>query len=175
MESADGRDPVAVRRLLDDAQGYSVMGRDGKRVGVFIEVGDDGIAIRRDRIFLWRRERFPLGNVTYVHPERRLVVIDPELHAPDEDEPHEVEDLSAEHNWRGRIESYVASGNGEPGRHLRFVSTTSGYELVEAEGSPPSPGSTVSVPDHLGSFLVMKLGPSPLPNDERICAYLSPH
>jgi hypothetical protein len=179
MDPADGRDPVAVRRLLGDARGYSVMGRDGKRVGIFIEVADEGgdgerIAIRHDRVFLWRRELFPLANVTYVHPERRLVVIDTGVYVSEENWVHEVEHPQAERDWRGRIESYVASGNGDPGRHLRFISTTSGYELLEAEGRPPSPGSTVSVPEHLGSFLVMKLGPSPLPNDDRICAYLSP-
>jgi hypothetical protein len=30
------------------------------------------------------------------------------------------------------------------------------------------------MPDAPGSFLVAKLGPSPLPNDDRICAYLAP-
>jgi hypothetical protein len=57
-------------------------------------------------------------------------------------------------------------------RHLLFVSTSRGYALVELEGPPPPLGQDIEVPEHPGSFLVAKLGPSPLPNDPRICAYL---
>jgi hypothetical protein len=57
-------------------------------------------------------------------------------------------------------------------RHLLFVSSSRGYALVELEGPPPPLGQDIEVPEHPGSFLVAKLGPSPLPNDPRICAYL---
>jgi hypothetical protein len=57
-------------------------------------------------------------------------------------------------------------------RHLLFVSTTRGYALVEQEGPPPPLGQGVEVPEQPDSFRVAKLGPSPLPNDWRICAYL---
>jgi len=57
-------------------------------------------------------------------------------------------------------------------RHLLFVSTSRGYALVELEGPPPPLGQEIEVPEQPGSFLVAKLGPSPLPNDPRICAYL---
>jgi hypothetical protein len=57
-------------------------------------------------------------------------------------------------------------------RHLLFVSTSRGYALVEQEGPPPSLGQGIEVPEQPDSFRVAKLGPSPLPNDWRICAYL---
>jgi hypothetical protein len=58
------------------------------------------------------------------------------------------------------------------GKHLLFVSKPSGYELVERDGEPPEPGSEVEVGDDGLRFTVAKIGPSPLPEDERPCAYL---
>jgi hypothetical protein len=57
------------------------------------------------------------------------------------------------------------------GKHLLFVSKPSGYELLERDGDPPTPGSEVEL-DEGTRFTVLKLGPSPLPDDERPCAYL---
>jgi hypothetical protein len=56
------------------------------------------------------------------------------------------------------------------GKHLLFVSKPSGYELREAEGDAPAVGSRVEVDDR--EEQVVKLGPSPLPNDPRPCAFL---
>jgi hypothetical protein len=56
--------------------------------------------------------------------------------------------------------------------HLLFVSTSRGYALVEREGPPPPLGQGIAFPEQPDSFRVAKLGPSPLPNDRRICAYL---
>ena len=56
--------------------------------------------------------------------------------------------------------------------HLLYLSTSRGYVLVELEGSPPPLGQKIQVQEEPGSFLVAKLGPSPLPNDPRVCAYL---
>jgi hypothetical protein len=56
------------------------------------------------------------------------------------------------------------------GKHLLFVSKTSGYELREADGDAPALGALVEVDDV--EELVVKIGPSPLPNDPRPCAYL---
>jgi hypothetical protein len=53
-----------------------------------------------------------------------------------------------------------------------FISSSRGYALVELDGPPPSLGAEVELPEQPGSLLVAKLGPSPLPNDSRICAYL---
>jgi hypothetical protein len=59
-------------------------------------------------------------------------------------------------------------------RHLLFISTSGGYALVEREGPHPSVGHGIQLPEQAVSFVVTKLGPSPLPNDPRICAYLQP-
>jgi hypothetical protein len=58
------------------------------------------------------------------------------------------------------------------GKHLLFVSKPSGYELVERDGEPPALGSKVELGDDSVRFVVAKLGPSPLPQDDRPCAYL---
>jgi hypothetical protein len=60
--------------------------------------------------------------------------------------------------------------NGE-GKYLLFVSKPSGYELLERDGQPPEPGTQVELGEGV-RFTVSKLGPSPLPADERPCAYL---
>jgi len=59
-------------------------------------------------------------------------------------------------------------------RHLLFISTSGGYALVEREGPPPPVGRGIEIPEQAVSFLVRKVGPSPLPNDPRTCAYLEP-
>jgi hypothetical protein len=56
------------------------------------------------------------------------------------------------------------------GKHLLFVWKPSGYELREADGDAPAVGSLVAVVDR--DEQVVKVGPSPLPNDPRPCAYL---
>jgi hypothetical protein len=65
-------------------------------------------------------------------------------------------------------------GSAEPSvtGHLVFISSARGYALVELDGPPPALGEDVELPERPGSFLVAKLGPSPLPDDARICAYL---
>jgi hypothetical protein len=54
--------------------------------------------------------------------------------------------------------------------YLAFVWTTGGYELREQRGELPQVGSTVETDGK--HWTVFKVGPSPLPNDRRICAYL---
>ena len=170
-----------IRELLAAAQGYAVLGRDRKPVGIFIELPDgDGeqIAIRRDGVLVWRRAHLPLATVARVLPERRVVLLNIGRRALDEKPVTALEPPKPPQkdlDWRERIESYVSSGTGESDQHLRFISSPSGYTLVEAEGRPPSPGSTVVLPEQVGSFRVMKLGPSPLPRDRRVCAYLAPN
>jgi hypothetical protein len=55
-------------------------------------------------------------------------------------------------------------------KHLLFVWKPSGYELREADGEAPAVGTFVEVDDL--EEQVIKIGPSPLPNDPRPCAYL---
>lgn len=62
----------------------------------------------------------------------------------------------------------MSGGNG----YLLFVSKPSGYELRERTGNPPSVGDVVEEED--GRLRVSKIGPSPLPGDQRPCVYLQP-
>lgn len=57
--------------------------------------------------------------------------------------------------------------------HLRFYTTGTGYELALAEGPPPQTNTVVDCPEN-GLGVVIKLGRSPLPADDRCCAYLLP-
>ena len=58
------------------------------------------------------------------------------------------------------------------GTHILFVSGPTGYELVEREGDPPQPGTQVELDENGARFEVVKVAPSPLPQDDRPCAYL---
>jgi hypothetical protein len=60
------------------------------------------------------------------------------------------------------------------GTHLVFVMKPTGYELAEREGEPPAPGAAVELEGEGGSFRVAKVASSPLPGDDRRCAYLVP-
>jgi hypothetical protein len=55
--------------------------------------------------------------------------------------------------------------------YLVFVWTTSGYELREQDGDPPQPGDEIEVDGR--SLQITKVGASPLPGDDRVCAYSS--
>ena len=55
-------------------------------------------------------------------------------------------------------------------KYLLFIWKPSGYELREAQGDPPAVGSEVEAEEQ--RFRVTKVAPSPLPNDDRLCAYL---
>lgn len=54
--------------------------------------------------------------------------------------------------------------------YLLFVWSPTGYQLREADGELPEPGEEVEVDD--GRQRVTKVGPSPLPGDDRPCVYL---
>ena len=58
----------------------------------------------------------------------------------------------------------------EPALHLRLVPQSGGYALSEDAGPPPRAGERVEVDDK--RFRVARVGRSPLPNDERPCAFL---
>jgi hypothetical protein len=57
--------------------------------------------------------------------------------------------------------------------YVLFVSKPTGYELVAHQGEPPPVGTVVELDGH-GRFFVSRIGPSPLPQDRRPCAYLQP-
>jgi hypothetical protein len=54
--------------------------------------------------------------------------------------------------------------------YLLFVWKPTGYELRERDGELPSLGSVLEEED--GRMVVTRVGPSPLPGDDRRCAYL---
>jgi hypothetical protein len=54
--------------------------------------------------------------------------------------------------------------------YLLFIWMPSGYELREETGEPPAVGTEVEA-DNM-KLRVTKIAPSPLPNDERMCAYV---
>jgi hypothetical protein len=54
--------------------------------------------------------------------------------------------------------------------HLLFVWTTKGYELREEHGTLPGVGDSVEADGR--SLRVYKVAASPLPRDNRECAYL---
>jgi hypothetical protein len=58
------------------------------------------------------------------------------------------------------------------GTHILFLSRPTGYELVERDGDPPAPGARVELEEDGGSFEVVKVAPSPLPQDDRLCVYV---
>jgi hypothetical protein len=53
--------------------------------------------------------------------------------------------------------------------HLLFVWTPTGYELRERDGEPPSVGEQVDLDEK--RLWITKVGVSPLPGDDRACAY----
>jgi hypothetical protein len=60
------------------------------------------------------------------------------------------------------------------GKHILFVTRPTGYELVEREGDPPASGTCVDLEENGARFEVVKVASSPLPQDDRPCAYLQP-
>jgi hypothetical protein len=62
------------------------------------------------------------------------------------------------------------SDNGTGTTHLIFVTKPTGYELRERSGEPPQPGEEIEEDE--GTFVVNRVAASPLPGDNRRCAYL---
>jgi hypothetical protein len=61
----------------------------------------------------------------------------------------------------------------EPGPRtvcLAFAPTTDGYRLLALEGTP-EPGETIDIAE-VGEYLVLRVGSSPIPGDDRRCAYV---
>jgi hypothetical protein len=76
---------------------------------------------------------------------------------------------SSEHAHRDTAEDARTTDSANVG-HVRFLATPDGYALSGSEESCPGPGDFVEV-DGSG-YLVARTGPSPLPGDERPCAFL---
>lgn len=61
------------------------------------------------------------------------------------------------------------ANGGAPQSYVLFAWAPSGYELREQRGELPAAGHTVEDGDRL--LIVTKVGRSPLPGDDRPCAY----
>ena len=58
--------------------------------------------------------------------------------------------------------------------HLLFVPAYQGYLLLQRSGTAPALGEVLELPDTPGvRLIVAKLALSPLPQDRRVCAYLT--
>jgi len=57
-----------------------------------------------------------------------------------------------------------------PAGHVLFAPAPDGYRLLQRDGPPPDRGAALELDD--GLFLVLRLGPSPLPGDPRRCAFV---
>jgi hypothetical protein len=55
-------------------------------------------------------------------------------------------------------------------KYLLFIWKPTGYELRERDGELPALGAVLD--EEEGRMIVTRVGPSPLPGDDRRCAYL---
>jgi chromosome segregation ATPase len=60
-----------------------------------------------------------------------------------------------------------------PDEHVLFVAGGDRYELLERDGAPPDVGEWIAL-DETAALVVSRVGRSPLPGDERPCAFLTP-
>jgi DNA repair exonuclease SbcCD ATPase subunit len=56
--------------------------------------------------------------------------------------------------------------------HVVFARTGARYALVAAEGPPPEPGARLELDER--DYVVLKVGRSPFPGDDRPCAFAEP-
>jgi hypothetical protein len=110
-----------------------------------------------------------------------------EAHAEPEDEPHHVEtpaepvtEPQAVEVMLTELHEALAAEVGyaqelapelEPRTvSVAFAPTTDGYRLFALEGQPEA-GETIDIPE-VGEYLVLRVGSSPIPGDDRRCAYV---
>jgi len=89
--------------------------------------------------------------------ERVVALLDQVSLAPEPAPPKEI--VLEQHNPGSVPEGWVA-----------FVPSPGGYRLLQRDGPPPDRGAVLELEN--GSFVVLRLGPSPLPGDRHRCALL---
>ena len=89
--------------------------------------------------------------------ERVVALLDEVSLAPEQPAPEEI--VLNQHNPGPAPDGWLA-----------FVHSPDGYRLLEREGGPPVGAATIELEG--GSFVVLRLGPSPLPGDRRRCAFV---
>jgi hypothetical protein len=78
----------------------------------------------------------------------------------------QAEDEAASLRAELRLEPAVATA------HLVFVRAGARYALVEGDGPPPEPGTRLELDER--DHVVLKVGRSPFPGDDRPCAFAEP-
>lgn len=79
-------------------------------------------------------------------------------------------ELAAAHERLARDDDAVEhTGREDAAAHVVFAAGDR-YRLAEREGPPPAPGADIELDGE--RFLVVRLGPSPLPGDRRWCAFV---
>jgi chromosome segregation ATPase len=77
-----------------------------------------------------------------------------------------------ESRGHGETHELTQSPNGVPAGYLVFAQFARRYALVEREGVVPEPDATLELPDFgPGKLRIVRIGPSPLPNDSRSCVF----
>jgi hypothetical protein len=194
FESDDAR--ARLLDLLGKASGYTVLDLGGQRIGSVVgltddpESGEQRLAIRGEGAFVWKRRRrlLALEAIQIVDARRRLAVVNEDRELEPLDRPTADragpalvfdDDAPSDHDEAGhelltRLDAYTRPQDrrASPQRHLWFVSTATGYRLENREGEPPRVGSRINTADLPEPLVVTKVGPSPLPNDSRVCAFL---
>ena len=89
--------------------------------------------------------------------ERVVALLDEVTLAPEPAPREEI--VLQQHNPGPAADGWVA-----------FVSSPDGYRLLQRDGPPPGRGAVLELDG--GSFVVLRLGPSPLPGDLRRCAFV---
>ncbi len=65
-----------------------------------------------------------------------------------------------------------AQVNRSTGAYVAFAPTPDGYRLIVVDGVMPEVGHTVELDGHDAPLVVTRVGASPIPLDDRPCAYL---
>jgi hypothetical protein len=126
------------------------------------------------------------ANVEAAAPETNVVPIAPRVDEPEtaaepqvelviEPEP-EPEPEAEPVREQGAVVTSMPIGIVQPDAQpsfgwVAFASTTTGYRLFQLTGAIPGVGTTIDVPE-LGERVVLRLGRSPLPHDQRTCVFL---
>jgi len=173
----NGDDRRRVRELLATARQYAVLEPRGRRIGAFIELvgaDDEGIAIRRDGIFLWRRRVLPITVVARVLPEQRAVVLKVDSRELDrtngestpvaDSSPSDDEDAPSDGAWQERIARYVSinDGNGDEQKSGEDADRVEEPKLESLRSDADADEKhLLFVPTARGYLLVERDGPAP--------------
>ena len=117
-------------------------------------------------------EEEPLPVEARVEPEEEPQPVEAQVEHVEEPQPAEVI-LTELHEALLAEAGYANETAPEPDPRtacVAFAPTTDGYRLVALEAAP-EPGETIDIAE-VGEYLVLRVGRSPIPGDDRRCAYV---